>query len=340
MPSDSVAFIAIAVYYAGMRQESRRDLVKAAIEHRETSRVPYNIRPDARMQEKLRERFGWEKRELTLGRLDLNEFFDNDVEMIRIPWWGWHDLQEDWRGSYPPESKDTVRGSGCYDTFYDHLVQERERNDRYFLATVYGSHFEKANAARGIENYLMDIGGDFAFAKRLCTRIIDRNMTMLENILDCDEIDGVLLGSDWGSQKGLLMSPDTWDELIRPGEQREYDLIHAFGKDVWVHSCGKIDVLISRLVEMGVDVLNPVQPECMDVPALKSDFGDRLTFWGGISTQHLLPFGTPDEVRAGCREFKAMMRKGGGYIFSPAQDLQADVPFENVEALLEVARES
>ncbi|MDX9978866.1 MAG: uroporphyrinogen decarboxylase family protein, partial [Lentisphaeria bacterium] len=140
-------------------------------------------------------------------------------------------------------------------------------------------------------------------------------------------------------QQGLLFSPALWDDLIRPGEQREYDLIHAYGKDVWVHSCGKIDVLIPRLVEMGVDVLNPLQPECMDVPAIKAAFGDRLAFWGGISTQQILPFGTADEVRAEARRFKTMMRRGGGYIFAPAQDIQVDVPIENVLALLEVARE-
>ncbi len=152
------------------------------------------------------------------------------------------------------------------------------------------------------------------------------------------EIDGVLLGSDWGSQMDLLMSFDCWQEMIRPGEQREYDLIHGYGKDVWVHSCGNIARVIPALVEMGLDVLNPVQPEAMDIAALKRDVGDRLTFWGGISTQQTLPYGTSDEVRAEARAVRELMSRGGGYIFAPAQSIQSDVPAANILALLEVAR--
>ena len=135
------------------------------------------------------------------------------------------------------------------------------------------------------------------------------------------------------------MSPEVWDDLIRPGEHKEYDLVHSYGKDVWLHSCGCVDVLMPRLVEMGLDVINPVQPECMDIAALKADYGDKLAFWGGISTQQTLPFGTPDEVRKEAREIRDMMSSNGGYIFAPAQALQGDVPVPNIQAMLEVARE-
>jgi len=122
----------------------------------------------------------------------------------------------------------------------------------------------------------------------------------------------VLLGSDWGSQLDLLMSPDTWEAMIRPGEQREYDLVHSYGKDVWVHSCGNIVKAIPSLIEMGLDVLNPVQPECMDLETLKKEYGDKLAFWGGISTQQALPYGTPDEVRAETRRVRDLMSQDGG----------------------------
>jgi len=85
----------------------------------------------------------------------------------------------------------------------------------------------------------------------LLNKTIEKNMVMLENSLTAPEIDGVLLGSDWGSQLDLLMSPDTWQEMIRPGEQKEYDLVHSYGKDVWVHSCGNIERIIPSLIEMG-----------------------------------------------------------------------------------------
>ncbi|MBC8236434.1 hypothetical protein H8E77_43360, partial [bacterium] len=123
------------------------------------------------------------------------------------------------------------------------------------------------------------------------------------------------------------------------GEEKEYDLIHAYGKDVWVHSCGCIEAIIPSLVEMGLDVLNPVQPEAMDIEQLKRDYGDKLTFWGGISTQRTLPYGTPDEVREETSQVLKLMAKDGGYILSPAQSIQDDVPLENILAMLEVARE-
>ena len=90
---------------------------------------------------------------------------------------------------------------------------------------------------------------------------------------------------------------------------------------------------------MGVDVLNPIQPECMDIVRLKRDYGDKITFWGGLSTQKTLPFGSPDDVQREARQVRDMMSRGGGYIFSPAQAIQGDVPLANIHSVLKVARE-
>jgi uroporphyrinogen decarboxylase len=308
-----------------------RDYVKAAIEHRETNRVPYNIALTGNAATLVKQRLGIE---------NINAWLNNDVQGIGVPWWNWHRLAEDWRGIDTPVSPATVIGTGNYSNLEDNIKVSRYASDKYFLVYIYGSHFEKANAARGIENFLCDIARDYDFAKKLCRKIIDKNLVMLDNFLPIKEIDGVLLGSDWGSQASTLMSPEIWDDMIRPGEQEEYDLVHAYGKDVWVHSCGCVDALIPRLIEMGLDVLNPVQPECMDIAALKANYGEKLAFWGGISTQQTLPFGTPEEVKAEARAVREMMSRGGGYIFAPAQEIQDDVPLENIEALLEVARES
>jgi uroporphyrinogen decarboxylase len=274
------------------------------------------------------------------GGIPSVEFLDNDVIQVNAPWWGWHQLADDWRQPDVPTSQARVIGHGSYEAFFERLKLLRAHSDKYILVMFFGSHFEKANFARGIENFLMDMAGAPYFAKALLTKIIDKNMVMLENILAAPEIDGVLLGSDWGSQRGLLMSPNVWNDMIRPGEQREYDLVHSYGKDVWIHSCGSIEPIIPSLIEMGANVLNPVQPEAMDIARLKADYGSRLTFWGGVSTQDLLPNGTPEQVKAESRRIRKMMSEGGGYIFGPSQDLQDDVPLANIQALLEVARES
>ena len=309
---------------------TRREYVKAAIEHRSTDRVPYFIRfcGDA-----------WDGLKEVVGDMSPREFVDDDVLGFGPPWWGWHGLESDWRDMNAPTSIAKVRGTGNYAGFADAIKAARDKWDKYILVLIYGSHFEKANSARSIQNFLADMGGEREFAQKLLNKIIEKNMVMLENILAMPEIDGILLGSDWGSQRGLLMSPEMWDEMIRPGEQREYDLVHSYEKDVWVHSCGDIEVLIPELIEMGLDVLNPVQPECMDIQRLKENYGDKLTFWGGISTQQTLPYGTPDEVKKEARRVRDMMSENGGYIFSPSQDIQRDVPVENIMALLEVARE-
>jgi uroporphyrinogen decarboxylase len=308
---------------------TKREYVKAAIEHRSAERVPYfiNFCGDA-----------WDALKEKLGDISKQDFIDNDVLGMGPPWWRWYELGADWRGSGAPKSRAKVIGTGSYPNFADSVKAARDNTDKYILVMIYGSHFEKANSARGIQNFLTDMAGERDFARNLLIRIIDKNMVMLENILAIPEIDGVLLGSDWGSQRGLLMSPEMWDEMIRPGEQREYDLVHSYGKDVWLHSCGDIEVLIPDLIEMGVDVLNPVQPECMDIHRLKADYGDKLTFWGAISTQQTLPYGTPEEVKAEARRVRDLMSQNGGYIFSPSQDIQRDVPIENIMALLEVAR--
>lgn len=309
-----------------------RELVKTAISHNSGPRVPYNITLTAEM----RDRLAGEQ-----GIKDVEGWLDNDVINIFPPWWDWYELAEDWKGFEAPTSKASVIGTGSYDGFIETVKKAAAESGKYILVLIYGSHFEKANFARGIENFLADMAGSYSFAKKLCNTIIEKNLVMLENLLSLREIDGVLLGSDWGTQRGLLFSAEIWDDLIRPGEQREYDLVHSYEKDVWVHSCGNIAELIPRLAEMGVDVLNPIQPECMDIYKLKKEYGDKMTFWGGgISTQSTLPNGTAKEVLTEARQTRKVMSENGGYIFAAGQEIQDDIPFENLEALLEAAREN
>lgn len=311
---------------------SSRQCVKDAIAHRPSDRVPYCIGFCQDGADALKEH---------LGREDLGAYVDDDVARVGIPWWTWHELEADWRGCDVPTSPATVVGTGPSYSDCIETIQRRSAEDgKYVLVMVYGSHWEKAYFSRGIENFLADMAGEPAFAQALLDRIIEKNLVMLENILHIPEVDGVLLGSDWGTQCDLIMSPSTWEEMIRPGEQREYDLIHSYGKDVWIHSCGNVEKILPSLVEMGVDVLNPLQPECMDIAAIKAAYGEELAFWGGISTQQTLPFGTPQAVRDEARAVRVLLSRGGGYIFSPAQELQGDVPPENMVALIEVAQET
>ena len=306
-----------------------REVVLSAIAHESSGRVPYLIIFTNEALPIIQKAYPGEDVSLAIG---------NFVRFVRPPWWRWHEVSEEYRSFDAPKTLPPTRGSGSYEEFENAIAKVKEESGSYILAIIYGSHFEKANAARGIEQFLGDLGGNIEFARRILGHIIDKNLAMLENIVSFEDVDGVLLGSDWGSQQALLMSPTTWYELIAPGEQREYDMIKGEGKDVWIHSCGNIEAIIADLIEMGVDVLNPVQPECMDIARLKRKYGERLTFWGGISTQRTLPYGTADEVSEEVEQVIELMSDGGGYITAPAQHIQSDVPFENMMALIDAAK--
>ena len=327
---------------------TRRDRVKAAIAHKTADKIPSCIHLA---------RDGWEKYENDLyeryvdgelralcesGEISRRHAIcygmGNHVLVVTPPWWKWHELPREYYTEYDaPDYLPKTIGTGSYAEFAETVKRLRENTDAYILVTIWGSHFEKANFARGIENFLADMAGEPEYAQRMLDFIIHKNIVMLENIIHTPGLDGVLLGSDWGAQKDLMMSPDTWREMIAPGEKKEYELIHSAGLDVWVHSCGDIRKIFPDIVELGVDALNPIQPECMDVYELKELYGDKITFWGGVSTQRTLPYGKPEAVAEETRKLTEALSKNGGYIIAPAQEIQADVPFENLCALIDTA---
>ncbi len=328
----------------------RAEIVKRSLSHQSSDHTPYCINftrdASAKYRDQVQRTYFTPhlKDAVEQGRFTHDEAFSIAIGshvfcVLEKPWWGWYDVPDSYKlNPDTPEFLPKTIGTGSYERFTDKLKYLKDTTDCYTLVMVYGSHFEKANACRGIENFLADLAGAKSYAKSLLDTIIRKNMVMLENFAHIPEIDGILLGSDWGSQQSMLMSPATWRELIAPGEKQEYDLIHEAGKDVWIHSCGSIEAIIPDLIEMGVDVLNPIQPEVMDIFALKDKYGSSLSFWGGISTQHTLPYGSPDEVVAETTRAVEHMGRSGGYILAPAQEIQDDVPWENIEALIHTAQ--
>ncbi|HET6454210.1 MAG TPA: uroporphyrinogen decarboxylase family protein, partial [Armatimonadota bacterium] len=131
----------------------------------------------------------------------------------------------------------------------------------------------------------------------------------------------------------------TWERFLMPRLARQYAAAKDAGKLVTIHSCGKVQEVFLRLIEIGLDCFNPFQPEVMDVYEIKRVFGDRLSFWGGISTQRLLPYGTPDEVKVEARRMMREVGRDGGYILAPAHSIPGDARPENILALIEVVNE-
>ncbi len=154
--------------------------------------------------------------------------------------------------------------------------------------------------------------------------------------------DMIKLGDDVGMQNSMLLSMETWRRHLKPRLKRVIDAIREVseGRKVWVqyHSDGDVTPLVDDLIEIGVDILNPVQPECMDLEAVAAQYQDRLAFSGMIGTQTTMPFGTPDDVRAAVVRCRRLHENGARVIVAPTHVLEPDVPWENIVAFVEAVR--
>lgn len=192
---------------------------------------------------------------------------------------------------------------------------------------------------RGVDQILCDLALAPEMADCIFRRITEFYLEYARRTFEAAGglIDLFMTGDDFGTQTGPFMSPAMWRRFLRPGFKAFIDLAKRYGCQVAHHSCGSIAPLIPDLIDCGLDVLNPIQPEVrgMDHGDLKRRFGDRLCFHGSISIQRTLPFGTPDDVRAEVRQRRQTLAPGGGFIFCTAHNIQADTPLENVLALFD-----
>ncbi len=196
---------------------------------------------------------------------------------------------------------------------------------------------------RGYADWLKDLYKRPEFANRLMEFTGGYCRKVVENALEAvgDNVDIVWFGDDMAIQESTLFDPKIYRQLIRPHQERTISMVKALA-DVKVvfHSCGAIAPLLDDLIGIGVDAINPVQvgAKGMDPARLKKEFGDRLAFWGGIDTQRILPFGTPDDVRAETRRIIDILGKGGGYVLNSVHNIQPEVSPENIIAMFDEAR--
>jgi len=201
---------------------------------------------------------------------------------------------------------------------------------------VGGTVFWPAYKLRGMEQILCDMIANPGYAEILYDRVtkISREMTIA--VVEAG-VDILWLADDFGTQRDLMMSLDMWrrwfkarlSEIVQTAKAKNPQLLVA------LHSDGKIEAIIPDLIDIGIDILNPLQPECMDPAAIKKRFGDRLAFWGGIGTQTTMPFGSPDEVRKTVRQLINTVGKNGGLLVAPTHVVEPEVPWENITAFAE-----
>jgi len=204
---------------------------------------------------------------------------------------------------------------------------------------MYQTLFEIAWLMRGMQTFMTDFYLEPEIAHAICERITELRIKQARQFAEAG-VDVIRLGDDIVTQQGRMMSSETYREFLQPHVKRIVAAAKAVNPEVvvFMHCCGCVEEVIDELIETGIDVLNPLQPECNDLQRIKQKYGDRLSFWGGIGVQSVMPHGTPEDVRRAVREAAETLGKGGGLLLAPAHILDPAVPWENVVAFIEAAR--
>lgn len=352
-------------------QMNHRDRILAAIRHEPTDRPPTDIWATAEVWDKLKTHFGVDNNLAVYDKLGIDGIMGIAPPYIgpelRVdPAWpaGYH--EDAWgmgyqqqayaTGTYgeqvhfPLAGAETIADLEAYrwpsPDWYDYAAIPElaaQYPDRAIMCG-YTAVFYYHNKLRGLELSLMDPILRPEFTHYLVGRISEFFTEYHRRCFEAGRgvIDVTQVTDDFGSQHGLLISPRIFDTFYRAGVQRGIDLAKTYGITVFHHDDGDCRKLLPRLVEMGIEILNPIQWRCgdWDLKALKAEYGDRLCFHSGVDNQITLPWGTPADVRAEVRRLLAELAPDRtGFIVAPCHNLQAVSPIENILALYEAARE-
>jgi uroporphyrinogen decarboxylase len=349
-----------------------KERVALAIAHHETDRVPFEFHARDEIRRRLSEHWGLKAGESAEQRLGTDmrwvgpafklpteplAYADpsiaRDGQVYRDIWGVGFVSSQTPSGQYLDLADSPLRGARSLDDIARHpwpsadwwdysVIPARLRpNQDYWCWGHCRGIFEISWFLRGFEEFLADLAGRLDWACAVMDRVEAYLFERTRRILQAGEgrIDMIEYNDDVGSQMGLLVSPGMWRAMLKPRMARIVWLCKQHGAKVRYHCCGGLRPIIPDLIDLAVDVLNPVQPlaQGMDPLALKRDFGRALSFDGGVDTQELLPHSSADEVREHTRKLIAEMSRGGGYILGPAHAFQGDVPVENVLAVYEAA---
>ena len=235
-----------------------------------------------------------------------------------------------------------------YDMPLEELAQTvkdiRQDNDRALIGCFGGHVFQAGQYLRGWSEFLLDLAGNPAMAEAVMDRLVEAHIKVFDRYAETvyKHVDIIEVCDDVGMQNTTWVSPDTYRKLIKPYHRRLYEHIkRKTGAPLLLHSCGSVSTLIPDLIEIGVDILNPVQysADKMDLATLKRNFGDDICFWdGGVDTQKVLPFGTPKQVVDEVKRCIDTLAPGGGFVFAAVHNITEGVPLENILAAFDTAR--
>ena len=245
-------------------------------------------------------------------------------ELEKYP--GWPDMDDPYRVSHVKKAATAINNSSQYSV----------------MATPWLLFpFERAFAMQGLDKFLFNMARYPDFSKALLKKHLELCKTLMGHFLDelGDSVDIIKIGDDLGTQKSLLISPTMYRNIIKPVHAEFIAFIKERTKaKVFFHSDGDIFSLIEDFIEIGVDILNPIQTSAgkmSDLPLLKEKYGGRIVFCGGIDTQKILPFGTPKDVKKEVKRVSEILGEGGGYILASVHTIMNDVPAENILAMVQ-----
>lgn len=341
-----------------------RERVIAQIKHKETDFIPYTLYFEEDFDEGLKHG-ALERVNSYYGNDSLRAKLDNDIVQIPTVNFGvdygsnkiistdmygtqWRVDKRPFHVKKPALDKPSLSSYKFpdLDVFFDEGWHERsleliyEKKGHFTVTTLGFGLFERSWNMRGLENALMDTALHQDFYQELIERIFEQQMALLEKILTLP-VDGILLGDDFGDQNGIMIGVERWRKYFKPYLAKMYAKIHRAGKYTLQHMCGSEAEILPDLIDVGLDVYESVQPEARNNSCyeLKRLYGKNLTFWGGLGSQSIIPFGAPAEIKLEVKKLCREMGKGGGYILSCAKPIQPETPIENIVAVIEAFAE-
>ncbi len=339
-----------------IRKQSKRERVSAVLKKKQVDRLPCQVSYTGRMGDRCAGYFNLEP-------ADLPDFFNNhilrldfsrppgeetkeqqDQAVTRDLWGvGFDSSEEGYRvKDYPLRDKDMTRHTwpdpenpDFFKGIPELILEERTGRDRFVLPNLGFALFERAWSLTGLEDFLMMMYADPKQSEALLEKITEIQTAFCRKWVEAG-VDGGYFGDDLGAQRGLLFSPDLWRKVFKPRYKRMFDVFTGAGLPVIMHSDGDIREILPDLVDIGLSSINPCQPEVLEHRWLKKEYGKDLAFFGGLSTQQVLPHGSSEDViEEGKRCIRILGGDGTGLIYGPSHRIMSDIPLENVAAFIE-----
>lgn len=342
-----------------------KERVRKAVNHQQPDKVPANFECVGHVMDKLLKHYGFSDPEQLYCKFDidirgvwpayigpeLKSYHDNG-DRVEESYWGnmtklvWTGKEYNGMDIFRPlDACETLEDLDKYrwpsPDWFDYEALKRECDKYRDKAIIIGHEgpFQHACALRSMEKLFVDMALEPDFAHRIYDRMVEFELEMYERMFIAadGQIDILRPHDDYGTQISLLFSTDMWRDYFKANTIKLVNLTHKYGAFYMQHSCGSVRPIIPELVKCGVDILEPVQKlKGLEPENLKKEFGDRLTFHGGIDTQQILPFGNPEDIVKETKYFIDTLNVNGGYILMASQGFEGDVPLENIEAMYSV----